>query len=242
MQYQGGKAAIGKALAVQMLGQVPNYYPFVDLFCGACGVLEHVPATRLRIANDINPYMIALWRAVTRGWEPPSKVSRETYAAIKASPEHHPPELVAFVATACSFGGKWWGGYASNAQGHDYAGGGMRGVARAAHRLRGTHWIDGDYRDVPLPPVSVVYADPPYAGTTAYRATSPFDVGAFWEHMRLLVSRGLEVFVSEYTAPADWVSVWSRRQTKMGGGPTGKGKDVTEHLFRHRTQAPSSIF
>lgn len=61
----------------------------------------------------------------------------------------------------------------------------------------------GDYRDVPIPAGSTVYADPPYRGTNT-KAYGEFNFGAFdaW-----LASVDFPVFVSEYTAPAGCVEI-----------------------------------
>ncbi len=55
-----------------------------------------------------------------------------------------------------------------------------------------------------------MYCDPPCAGTEPYTKTcAPFDHDAFWRTMRVWAERGAHVFVSEYTAPADWQPVWT---------------------------------
>ena len=51
-----------------------------------------------------------------------------------------------------------------------------------------------DYRDVEIPDEAVVYADPPYRGTTGY-STGEFDSDCFWDYMRKL-SRTHVVLIS----------------------------------------------
>lgn len=77
-----------------------------------------------------------------------------------------------------------------------------------------------DYRDVEIPPESTIYADPPYAGTLAYKGVEPFDSDAFWRYMRKLAKDGHTVFVSECTGPDDIRVVWSK---EYGGGMKNSG-------------------
>ena len=58
-----------------------------------------------------------------------------------------------------------------------------------------------DYRDLYLPPGSVVYCDPPYAGTRDYGVS--FDHRAFYSWCRA-VGRRRPLFVSEYWMPSDF--------------------------------------
>lgn len=77
--------------------------------------------------------------------------------------------------------------------------------------LRDALIMRADYRDVvssiPLHK-AVIYADPPYAGTTAYGNVESFDSAEFWREMKACVKAGAIVFVSEYAAPKGWREVW----------------------------------
>ena len=98
-----------------------------------------------------------------------------------------------------------------------------------------------DYRRVPIPANSCVYADPPYESTKDYRGYSKqenqkegekigFDNPAFWQWVR---TRDFPVFVSEYTAPEDFVPILQiKKQQLMRGGLDASHK-VTENLFVH---------
>jgi site-specific DNA-adenine methylase len=57
-----------------------------------------------------------------------------------------------------------------------------------------------DYRDVEIVPNSVIYCDPPYAGTAKYKEGN-FNHEAFWQWCR---EQRNPVFVSEYNAPDDF--------------------------------------
>lgn len=59
----------------------------------------------------------------------------------------------------------------------------------------------------------VVYCDPPYANTDARGCNGKgFDTDAFWKWVR---TRDFPIYVSEYIAPDDFVSIWSKKRHTM---------------------------
>lgn len=40
---------------------------FVDLFCGSCSIIQRIPDSFHRIANDKNRYLIKMWKALING-------------------------------------------------------------------------------------------------------------------------------------------------------------------------------
>ena len=83
------------------------------------------------------------------------------------------------------------------------------------------HFNCMDYRNLDIKNGSVIYCDPPYAGTTGYDAD--FNNDLFWEWCRTLSKRGCIVLVSEYMAPDDFKCIWKGRKPD-GMGTTKKGK------------------
>jgi len=157
------------------------------------------------------------------GWIPDTGVSEEQYRAIRNDPERYPPEIVAFVGFGCSWGGKWFGGYARG-NGGDYSAMTCRTLMRQRDQIYGTRFYHADYRY--LPQIDAVwYFDPPYAGTTGYQST--FDSIAFWQYVNGIKS---PVFVSEYKAPPQWKIVWEKTTyTKLQQGKLSRGR--IERLF-----------
>ena len=87
---------------------------------------------------------------------------------------------------------------------------------------------NGDYRDVRIPANATVYCDPPYLGTEGYNGMT-FDHGEFWQWV---ASRDFPVYVSEFSAPEDFVPIFkTTRRSLMQGG---SGAVVVEKLFVHR--------
>lgn len=110
MHYFGGKFKISKDLA-NVLNPITKGKPFVDLFCGACNVVEKVTTASSRMANDNNPYLIALLKAIQNGYEPPTVVSEEQYRYTTSHLDEN-PALSGFVGIGCSYCGCWKSGYA----------------------------------------------------------------------------------------------------------------------------------
>jgi len=96
--------------------------------------------------------------------------------------------------------------------------------------LKGIVIKNESYVDLQIPDGSVVYCDPPYANTTKYK--DGFNHELFWAWVRGLVSQGHDVFVSEYVAPEDFVSVWSKTVNNTLVKDTGS-KTGVERLFRY---------
>lgn len=216
MRYMGGKCLIANEIASIINpftwgGLDEEHRPFVSLFCGGCAIEAKVK-TDVKICNDIHPYLIAMWQRLQNGWTPPDVVSKEEYQYIKAHKDEN-PALTGFVGFGCSFGGKWFGGYAHDKRGDDYCGQAKRGVMRDMTGLKNATFICGDYRDVVIPEHSVIYADPPYEKSTKY-STGDFDHAAFWDYMRQLAKQGHTVFISEEHAPDDFMCIWHKEKIR----------------------------
>ena len=74
----------------------------------------------------------------------------------------------------------------------------------------------------------VVYCDPPYAGTVGYGRG--FDHEAFWQWCR---TRDFPVYVSEYRAPEDFISIWCKEKRRLFNHIVLSANAV-EHLFLHK--------
>lgn len=77
MKYMGSKARIVHEILPIMLDK--EHDTFVDAFCGGCSVIENVPDTYRRIANDKNRYLIEMWKHLQNDGFVFSHISKETY-------------------------------------------------------------------------------------------------------------------------------------------------------------------
>lgn len=230
MQYMGGKTHISNAIAQYLTpstGGGENC--FVSLFCGSCAVESKVKGFSKIICNDRHPYLIAMLNAVQRGYVPPDIISKNDYEVIRQNKDLD-PALTGFVGFGCSFGGKWFGGYARDSNGRNYAATSKRSLLNDMRTLMGATFTCSDYRQVKIPPGAVVYADPPYAETTGYSGEK-FDSAEFWICARLIAETGHMIFVSEQTAPPGWVSVWEKPFTRTLDRNKSNQFQVVEKLF-----------
>lgn len=193
MRYFGGKARISKELAAFLQQQLQPNQAFVDLFCGACNIISKIKAP-VRIANDIHPALIAMWKHVqkTGGSDLPTSLTKEEYYATK---ENGPLWLQGFVGFGCSFAGKWWGGFAKDSLGkRSYCLNAYNSTVKKAITLKDVIFTCGDYRDVSIPKGALVYCDIPYKGTTSYASVPSFSHADFYAWAR----EHENVYVSEY--------------------------------------------
>lgn len=202
MQYLGGKSRVGKVLMNRVMAAVLERGAYIEPFVGGASMMIQAPSDVVRIGGDANAALITLWKALADGWVPPGVVSEDTYRSVKDAMDSNNP-LTAFVGFGCSFGGKWFAGYARSGS-RNYAANARASLLRKVVKLRGVTWVSGDYRTCPLLPHAVIYCDPPYAGTTTYAATEQFDHGEFWAWCLAKHEDGHAVFVSEYAAPASF--------------------------------------
>ena len=166
MRYQGGKSRIATSIALaierereRVKGTMGN---LVSLFCGSCAVESKLaPHFSNVICNDNHKYLIALWRALQSGYDLPEVISEDTYKSIRENKDVN-PALTGFVGFGCSFGGKFFGGYARNKTGTNYAAQSKRSILKDFANLQNATFTCNDYKDVVIPAGSVVYADPPY--------------------------------------------------------------------------------
>src|SRR5687767_5153810 len=229
VHYLGGKARVAKSIAAVVLGASEGRGTYVEPFLGGASVFAlTAPHFARAVGADAMPDLIYLWQAVAAGWEPPSTVTEQEYAALR---DATPSAIRGFVGFGCSYGGKWFGGYARNSRGDDYAGAARRGLLRKAKAMRGARLVCGDYRDAEFDPQdAVVYLDPPYADTTPYDGTEAFDSAALWRTAEQWANGGAVVFVSEYGAPPGWEAVWEATPQRSLA-LDDKTQRVTERLW-----------
>ena len=231
MRYFGGKSRVGRRIAnvVNKVRSVENVSLVWEPFCGACGVTQWIDAPVIWASDACGP-LIAMWRAVAAGWEPPIDVDEALYQ--KAARGEVAPELQAFIGFGCSFGGKWFGGFARGQQHpsrantrRNYAENARNGVLRKFRRMEGrVRFHHADFFCVQPPGRLLIYCDPPFAGTTAFGGVGAWDSDMFWRRCGELRDAGHIVVVSEYSAPDAWVRVGdvrTKRTKRLGQGSGG---------------------
>lgn len=235
MRYQGGKSKIAKQIAEKITTlEFARGRNLISLFCGSCAVeCKLANSFSSMVLNDNHFYLIELYKGLQNGYILPDDITEEQYRYVK---EHQTedPVLTGFVGFGCSFGGKWFGGY-GRSKNRSHAAESKRALTRDMAILQNATFTCKDYRDVELPQDCVIYADPPYNNTTGY-GREKFDSEKFWEYARG-VSKNHLMFISEQTAPADFVTVWERPFTRTLDVNKQNQFKVTEKLFIHKSQA-----
>ena len=204
----------------------------MSLFCGSCAVeAKLAPHFDRVICNDKHEYLIEMFKGVQNGYKLPEHISEEEYKYIRSHKDEN-KILAGFVGFGCSFGGKFFGGYARNKEQTNYALQSKKSLLKDMIYLSNAEFTCLDYRDVEIPDGSIVYADPPYANTTTYQGQK-FDSEAFWEYMRQ-ISKHSQVFISEQTAPDDFECIWEKPFTRTLDRNKDNQFKVVEKLFTYK--------
>lgn len=223
MQYVGGKAKLGAQLVrhIRPAGKV-----IWEPFCGGLNMTWHLcqAGASFVVCSDVHAPLIALCQALQAGWVPPDHVTREEYQAAKVLPDTDP--LKAFIGIGCSFGGKWFGGYAVNARGYNYA----RCAKNSCLKIVGlpVRFFCADFFTVTPMRGLCLYLDPPYRGTQGYVSGS-FDPDKFWDRCLDWKRAGSEVWISEYSAPAGFTVVTEQQHRRKLN--LNDGVETIERLF-----------
>lgn len=191
MNYVGGKTQLAKYLLPVMLPYREPGQTWVEPFVGSAGVFQHVANPRL--GSDANKYIVALLAAVRDGWVPPD-ATKEEHRAMRLNKDAYDPAIVGLVGFCYSFRGIFFGGYVNVAtrlpDKHCSRHGQIVSLTKTAPKLAGSTLLHCDYRDLDIPPRSLIYCDPPYAGVASYKGVEPFDHDVFWGWAQTKASEG----------------------------------------------------
>lgn len=234
MKYMGSKSRFAKEILNIVLKDRKEGQWYVEPFCGGCNVIDKVNGNRM--ANDVHPYLIDMWKALVNDkWTPP-KITKDDYNEIRTNRETFTKHLVGYVGFNASYSGKWFGGFAGQVNTktglvRDYQDEAIRNIEKQIPNLQGVIFTNKNYREIEIPENSIVYCDPPYEGTTEY--ANQFDHRIFWDWIRQLSVSGHKVYVSEYNAPEDFKCIWSKTATSSlsANGKCGGNKNSIERLF-----------
>jgi DNA adenine methylase len=229
----GGKTRVAPQISAIMRAYGKGADTYVEPFLGGGSVAALMAPGFVDVhLSDANESLVMLWQEILGGWKPPGHITKEQWQALKDDP--NPSGMKALAGFAASFGGKWFAGYA-HSPGRNYVAGSTRQLFKHASGFRHATIRHLDYLDAGqfVGPGTVVYCDPPYENTTGYGAVGRFNSTQFWETMRAWSLRGAKVFVSEYSAPADFVPVW-RLKVQVSLSKDSNTDIGTEQLFTYR--------
>lgn len=240
MKYMGSKARFAKEILSIILKDRTENQWYIEPFAGGMNMIDKVGGNR--IANDIQPDLIALFEAIVyENWKP-IKISKAFYDDVNAAKKDFDKHLVGWVGFGCSYSGKYFGGYAGdypesrrlkNGNLPNYQDESIRSLSRQSEKLKGVNFSCIPYSEIIIPENSIIYCDPPYENTTKY--SNYFNHDKFWQWCREMSKDNL-VFVSEYSAPEDFECIWEKeaKSSLSANGKSGGNKISTEKLFRFK--------
>jgi DNA adenine methylase len=207
MKYMGSKRRIVNEILPIILKDRKEGQWYVEPFCGGCNSLDKV--TGKRIGADNNKYLIALLIKMQEDIIKFPFVGEKEYQHIKNNKPEYEDWVLGYAGFQLSFGAKWFGGYRRDKAGvRDYENEAQQNLKAQQNLIKGVLFYNCNYWDLDIPENSIIYCDPPYANTTKYK--NSFDHDKFWIWCEDMVKLGHSVFVSEYNAPENWKSVWSK--------------------------------
>lgn len=252
MRYLGSKEKLKKYIIPILCAAMDDkHQQFVDVCCGGCSIVSSMP-TDNKIAIDRNEYVISLWQKLQRnklnGYLMdgiPFDITRDQYNSIKDSYINKdcrwPDYVIGYIGSAGSFGGAWFNGYSApnynkrNSKGEpeNHYNESYRGLEKQLHSfeyLETTVFVNMSFLDFTPTTGSVIYADPPYAGTKKYKDDFPHE--DFYDWCRRMNELGHKVFISEYNMPDDFTCIWEKEKVCGLGTVTGRNQNVkNEKLF-----------
>ena len=241
MKYMGGKFRLAKHIMPIILEGRQAGQHYVEPFVGGGNTIQHAECPR--IGADANIHTINALKFVRdHADKVPKNNSEYTKAEYDAAMARHRVDKAAaltgrdsLAGFAYSFGAKMFGGWASGRDGRDYVSEACHNAQKQSSLLQACELIHSSYNDLAIPPRSVIYCDPPYAGTTSYIVE--FNSDDFWQWCREKVTEGHQVYVSEYAAPADFVCVFEKTQAVSIAKQAEHHTHKIERLFVHESQS-----
>ena len=244
--YQGSKNQIAK----EIIGMLPRGKRFVDLFAGGCAMTHAAMISGKYdcfLANDLHGFGLRLFQDAIVGkcngkWK--EWVSREEFMAKRDT-----DPLIALCWSFGNNGATYLYGRDKESLKHELHVARENGV-KGQEELRSFETVYGlerlqelaqvqglgtsflSYSDYQHEDGDIVYCDPPYRSATEpyrflKRSGISFDFDAFDEWV---LTRDYPVFVSEYSMPSGFASIWEKAKIKLMSSKKD-GSKIVEHIF-----------
>lgn len=222
MVYMGSKSKYAKYIVpiLQKAIDENNITTYVEPFVGGANIIDKIKCKN-KIGYDNNERLIALLCAARDGKfdDIPTFISREQWDEAKAYVKDGVPlktmsliDVGAAEFFASMSGGGFPRGYVitTRANGKTSYEERLQNLMAQVPSLRGIDFKVESYVNLSFNNC-LIYCDPPYAGTKKYGYANfeKMDYNFFWNWIREMSKNNI-VFVSEQTAPDDFISVWEK--------------------------------
>lgn len=228
MKYMGNKQRIADDILTVIFKNSRKTDIFVDLFCGSCSIIERVPDSYIKIANDKNKFLIEMFKSLVNGKEYSHTITKEAYSARRdlynLSKKHmvltdEDYAEIGWYGWMGSFNGRFFsGGYSGhdvlqkNGKTRDYIKEQINNTLKSIPKLKNVNFTSDDYFNVDIPEGSIVYCDIPYKDSKQYETSKDFDYEKFYEYCRKNKDK-YQIFISEYNMPEDFKCIWQKEVT-----------------------------
>ena len=212
MKYMGSKGRIWKHIAPIILQDRKKGQYYVEPFCGGCNSISNVDGCR--IASDINPYLIAMWKGLMNNEKVVFDIDKDYYDLVRKSYRNNDKTFSDFdkgwVGFMASYNGRFFdGGYSGISVGRNYIHESMINVIKQIDKLQGVEFHCCSYDKLIIPKKSIIYCDIPYKDPKQYDRVK-FDYDKFYEWCFDKKEEGHSIFISEYNMPNDFDCIWEK--------------------------------
>ncbi len=251
MHYLGGKYRTRKQIStlIHRINETAQHPVYFEPFIGAGWVASSLDKSQFAyfFGSDANHDLIILWQALQKGWNPPDIVSEYVYRELKNSAGASP--LRSFAGFGCSFGGKWFGGYARGSEDRNYASNAKNSLLKKTAKINSFNLFTYDFCTNGVMPKKLkqylqegkclIYCDPPYEGVTGYKNVT-FDKSIFMSRCIELAKLGNTVLVSEYKIDdPNFIEVWST-ESALDLHTNKKERKTVEKIFQVVANQPET--
>jgi site-specific DNA-adenine methylase len=175
---------------------------YYEAFVGGANLICMVPHP-VRLASDINPYLIALFQKVQE--DPsciPDTITEEEYKKVASNPGAYPKWVAGLVAFCATYRGLYWGGYARDPGGNRPRQL-LNNLRNQVPLIKDVRFFCADYRKVNIERLTgagVILCDIPYRNTTGYGFH--FDHDGFYRWCGKVHGLGHVILLTEFWAPS----------------------------------------
>ena len=237
MKYMGSKDRIAKhILPIILKDRKENQY-YVEPFVGGANMIDKVDG--LRIGNDVNKYLIAVWKGLQQNLDRPYHIDKELYSLARTAYNNNDNTtltdfLIGWIGWMGSYNGRFFdGGYSGHLVGkRDYITEQIKNTEAQISKIKDVLFVHSSYDKLEIPNNSIIYCDIPYRDTKQYASSKNFNYDNFWNWCRDMSKEGHKVFISEYIAPDDFECIWEMKVTNSMN--TTKTYKPIEKLFKYK--------